>query len=283
MNAIGIIANLQKEEALKTAERILTLCQEHHLKVFFTVECASLLGIPELGYPVHRISEMVDLLVVLGGDGTILRAAREFVGENIPILGVNLGHVGFLAEIEVSELESSMEKILNNDFIVQDRMMLFAEVYRNKQVEASFYALNDIVISKGPFSRTIKLETYINNHLLEAYPGDGVIIASPTGSTGYSLSAGGPIVNPALNLLVVTPICPHMMHHRSVIIAENEVVHIKAYTQQAEVVLTVDGQQGFQLKNDDEILVKKSEYTTKLVKITDVNFYALLHRKLKER
>ena len=283
MNAIGIIANLQKEEALRTAERILALCQEHHLKVFFTVECASLLGIPELGYPVHRISEMVDLLVVLGGDGTILGAARKFVGENIPILGVNLGHVGFLAEIEVSELESSMEKILNNDFIVQDRMMLYAEVHRNKQVEASFYALNDIVISKGPFSRTIKLETYINNHLLEAYPGDGVIIASPTGSTGYSLSAGGPIVNPALNLLVVTPICPHMLHHRSVIIAENENVHIKAYTQQAEVVLTVDGQQGFQLKNDDEILVKKAEHSTKLVKLTDVNFYALLHRKLRER
>ncbi len=283
MNAIGIIANLHKEEVLETAKRILTLCQKYNLKVFFTVECASLLGIPELGYPTHRFSEMVDLLVVLGGDGTILAAARNFVGDEIPILGVNLGHVGFLAEIEVSELESSMEKILNNDFEIQNRMMLYAEVIRKNKVEASFFALNDIVISKGPFSRTIRLETYINNHLLEAYPGDGVIIASPTGSTGYSLSAGGPIVNPALNLLVITPICPHMMHHRSVIIAENEKVLIKAYTQQAEVVLTVDGQQGFQLKNDDEILVKKAEHSTKLVKLTDVNFYALLHRKLRER
>ncbi|UNC92539.1 NAD(+)/NADH kinase [Candidatus Contubernalis alkaliaceticus] len=283
MKAVGIITNLQKEETLATAERILTLCREHDLQVFFTVECASLLGLPELGYPVHRIPEMVDLLLVLGGDGTILAAARKVVGTNIPILGINLGHVGFLAEVEVSDLESSMEKIVSNQFVVQDRMMLYAEVIRNSQVEASFYALNDIVISKGPFSRTIKLKTYINNHLLEAYPGDGVIIASPTGSTGYSLSAGGPIVNPALNLLVVTPICPHMMHHRSVIIAENEKVRIKAYTQQAEVVLTVDGQQGFQLKNDDEIIVKKADYYTKLVKLTDVNFYALLHRKLRER
>lgn len=283
MKAVGIIANLQKKDAVKVAEKIFELCEKHNLKAYFTIQCAALLGRCDIGYPLHMIAELSDMLIVLGGDGTILGVARQFADTNIPILGVNLGHVGFLAEVEISDLELSMEKILNKEFIVQDRMMLYCEVMRDNKVVASFHALNDIVISKGPFSRIIQLETYINNHLLETYPGDGVIIATPTGSTGYSLSAGGPLVNPGLNLLIITPICPHMLHHRSVIIAENETVHIKAYTQQAEVILTVDGQQGFQLRNDDDIIVKKNKFCTKLVKLTDVNFYALLHRKLKER
>jgi len=283
MKAISIIANLQKEEVLEVSEHILNLCKKYGLEVYFTPECASLLGRPQLGYSLEQIADLVDMIIVLGGDGTILRVAREFVGTNISILGVNMGHVGFLAEIELPELEHSMEKIISKKFLVQDRMMLQAEVIREGKLVASFFALNDIVISKGPFSRIIELETYINNQLLEAFPGDGVIIASPTGSTGYSLSAGGPIVNPSLNLLIITPICPHMLHHRSVIIDENEVVHIKAYTQHAEVILTVDGQHGFQLKNNDEIIVKKSTHHTKLVKLTNVNFYALLHRKLRER
>lgn len=283
MRAVGIISNLQKDDVLKVAEEILNLCKKHDLEVYFTLESAVLLGRRELGCTKEKMADMVDLIIVLGGDGTILGVARDFVGTGIPLLGVNLGHVGFLAEIELSDLEFSMEKILKKEFVIEERMMLYCQVVRGGQVVVSFHALNDIVISKGPFSRIIRLETYINEQLLEAYPGDGVIIASPTGSTAYSLSAGGPIANPNLDLLLVTPICPHMLHHRSVIIANNETVTIKAYTQQAEVILTVDGQRGFQLRNDDTIMVRKADYHTRLVKLSDVNFYALLHRKLRER
>ncbi len=283
MEAIGITANLHKAEALEIAKKLIGLCEDYNLKVLLTIECASLLGKSDMGYSMHEIAEMSDILVVLGGDGTLLKVAREFFMADIPILGINLGHIGFLAEVEMSDLEPSMERILKGDYEIEERLMLSSQVIRNGEVAASFHSLNDMVVSKGPFSRIIMLEAYVNDQLLETYPGDGVIVASPTGSTAYSLSAGGPIVNPNLNVLIVTPICPHMLHHRSVIISEKEVVHIKVFTQQAEVILTVDGQHGFQLKNNDEIIIQKSEHSTRLVKVSDVNFYALLHRKLRER
>lgn len=283
MEAIGITANLHKAEALEIAKKLIGLCEDYNLKVHLTIECASLLGKSDMGYSMHEIADMSDILVVLGGDGTLLKVAREFFMADIPILGINLGHIGFLAEVEMSDLEPSMERILKGDYEIEERLMLSSQVIRNGEVAASFHSLNDMVVSKGPFSRIIMLEAYVNDQLLETYPGDGVIVASPTGSTAYSLSAGGPIVNPNLNVLIVTPICPHMLHHRSVIISEKEVVHIKVFTQQAEVILTVDGQHGFQLKNNDEIIIQKSEHSTKLVKVSDVNFYALLHRKLRER
>jgi NAD+ kinase len=163
----------------------------------------------------------------------------------------------------------------------RQRMMLKAVVRRDQEVLERYLALNDIIVSRGPFSRIIKLDAYINNEFLESYSGDGLIVSSPTGSTGYSLSAGGPIVNPSLELLVITPICPHSFYNRSVIVTGSEIIELRVGSGQTQVVLTADGQVGFALEKGDSVIVCRAEQKVRLVHFADNSFYRLLHQKLK--
>ncbi len=223
---------------------------------------------------------MVDVVIVVGGDGTFLRVSRELAHMDLPMLGVNMGHKGFLAEIEVPELEHYLELLIQGDYLLGERMMLQADVFRDGQPYKSFISLNDVIISRGPFSRIIRLNTYVNDDFLECYPGDGMIIASPTGSTGYSLSAGGPILNPMLKALVITPICPHLLYQRSVVVHMEDLVTVNVATKQGEVFLTFDGQEGFALQYQDVIKVQKASCVTRVVNFRGNNFYKLLHDKL---
>jgi len=200
----------------------------------------------------------------------------------VPILGINVGHKGFLAEIEVEQMDRYLQYILTGQYEFLERMMLEAAVRREGRMLGRFIALNDIVISRGPFSRILTLNTYINDDFLESYSGDGVIVATPTGSTGYSLSAGGPIVNPSLELIVITPICPHSLNNRAVIVTAGEHIRMRVDTRQAQVVLTADGQVGFDLEDGDEILVQKAEQKVKLVHFGDSSFYRLAASEIKE-
>lgn len=281
MEGIGIVPNWKKKENVEAIlTRIVAFCQQNNIRLYFP-EADEL--IPQAGVdvlPLQQFIDKTDFLIVLGGDGTILRAARQFCGANLPILGVNLGQMGFLAEVEPPMLEEALQMLLMENYIVQHRLMLTARVFRECRLVAEYTALNDVVISKGTFSRIIYLDTYVNDKHLETYPGDGIIISTPTGSTGYSLSAGGPIVNPALEVMIITPICPHLLHHRTVIVASNERVLIRPWTPQAEGVLTVDGQDGFQLQDGDEVQVVRSPLTTPLIQLHRTDFYSLLHRKL---
>ncbi len=281
MRNLALKINWQKENALATAREIIAFLQSKKVNFYLDEEGAKKLDKPDSYKPQSEWHEMVDIVLVLGGDGTILKVAREFAGKNLPILGINLGDVGFLATVETSELQLGLEKILAEDYLTLNRMMLSATVFRHGKKLAEYEALNDIVISKGPFSRIIELKTYINDDFLEKHPGDGVIISSPTGSTGYSLSAGGPIVNPSLNVIIITPICPHLLHHRSVIVNEKDIIKIQVFTRHTEVVLTVDGQLGFALQNEDEVIVQNSPNKTRLVNFKENNFYKILHHKLK--
>ncbi len=277
---IGVIPNWQKENIHEVIKEIKSFFSSYDVPIYVVPEKEPLL---HLSSPVQEIQEWpqkVDLVIVLGGDGTFLRASRELAYTGLPILGINLGHKGFLAEIEVEKLAVSLQKLINNDYKLGERMMLHTEVLRDGKHFASSISLNDVIISRGPFSRIIKLDTYINDDFLESYPGDGIIIASPTGSTGYSLSAGGPVVNPALNILLITPICPHLLYQRSVVVNKDDVATVVVATKNADIFLTLDGQEGFALNYNDCIKVKRAECVTKVIIFPESNFYKLLHDKL---
>lgn len=281
MKGIGIVPNWKKKDDVEVmVARIVSFCRENNLLAYLaeSEEHQNQEGVEVL--PLHDFVGKADVVIVLGGDGTILRVARQFSGTNLPILGVNLGQMGFLAEVEPPMLETALKMLIEGNYKVRHRMMLSARVYRDDRPVAEYTALNDIVISKGPFSRIIYLDTYVNDKHLESYPSDGIIVATPTGSTGYSLSAGGPIVNPALDVMIITPICPHLLHHRSVIVSSSERVSIRTWTRQAEVILTVDGQVGFTLQDDDIVQVTRAPLTTPLIQLQGSDFYTLLHRKL---
>ncbi|NLZ92908.1 MAG: NAD(+)/NADH kinase, partial [Firmicutes bacterium] len=268
------------EQAKVIAERIAAFCSQHDVQLYVadSPEAVPLADIPPLSPA--KFPGRVDIVVVLGGDGTILRAAHQFNGTNLPLLGVNLGQMGFLAEVEPPQLENALQILLEGNYAVHHRLMLWARVYREDRQVKEFVALNDIVISKGHDSRIIYLDTYVNDKMLETYPCDGIIISTPTGSTGYSLSAGGPIVNPDLDVMIITPICPHLLHHRSVIVASSERISVHPWTRQAEVMITVDGQTGCFLQDSDVVQITRAPLTTPLVQLQGKDFYTLLHHKL---
>lgn len=277
---IGVIPNWRKENAGVVITRIRSFFEQHDIPVYVVPEKEHLIHLTPPLQEYKTWPEKVDLVVVVGGDGTFLRASRELAYTNLPILGINLGYKGFLAEIEIGDLDHSLNMLMEGDYLVGERMMLQTDVFRENSPFASSISLNDVIISRGPFSRIIRLDTYINDDFLESYPGDGMIIASPTGSTGYSLSAGGPVVNPALKALVITPICPHLLYQRSVIVTPDDVVTIIVATEQADIFLTIDGQEGFALNYQDRIKVRKADCSTRVITFPGYNFYKLLHDKL---
>lgn len=281
MKGIGIFPNWKKkQDVLEIISRIVTFCNREGIAVFLP-ESEEAEAQPGASFiSLDQFVGNVEIVIVLGGDGTILRVARELNGTNLPILGVNLGQMGFLAEVEPPALEAALQLLLDGAYKIWHRLMLSARVYRNDRLIGEYTALNDVVITKGPFSRIIYVDTYVNDIHLESYPSDGIIVATPTGSTGYSLSAGGPIVNPALDVMIITPICPHLLHHRSVIVSSSERVLIRTSTRQSEVVLTVDGQVGFPIQDQDMVQVTRAPMTTPLIQLQGSDFYSLLHRKL---
>ncbi len=279
MKAVGLIPNLKKDKTGEITRRLYHYFKEKSIELLLTPECTCLINEHHDGISKDTMAQSADIIVTLGGDGTILKVAREYAPYNVPILGVNLGKKGFLAEIEVEELKEYLDNLIAGRYTIEERMMLDAKVVRHGQEISKFSALNDVVIAKGPFSRIVEIETSVNGNLLETYPGDGLIISTPTGSTGYSFSAGGPVISSNMDLTIITPICPHLMHNRSVIISPDEVVKAQLKTDYSEVVLTVDGQQGFTLQVEDEILIYRSNYRAKLLKLRDRSFFKLLHDK----
>lgn len=221
------------------------------------------------------------LVLVIGGDGTMLRAARTVYGREIPILGINQGYLGFLTEIETDKLQESLQQLLQGDYDIERRMMLTAKVYRDGACIADVNALNDMVVTKGALSRIIKLELLLDNQLVERYHGDGLIFSTPTGSTGYSLSAGGPVVHPAIDLCIVAPICPHSLIARPLIFSPEHTLTVRLDANNAPAMLTVDGQNGVELKKGDMIQISKAEHDTGLIVLEKRNFFAVLREKLK--
>lgn len=230
----------------------------------------------------HEIARDADLVVVLGGDGTLIAAARLAGERNLPVLGVNLGSLGFLTEITLGELYPAVERCLKGDFEVSERMMLAASVVRAGEVVERHRVLNDVVINKGALARIIDMETSVNGRYLTTFKADGLIISTPTGSTGYSLSANGPIIHPELECISITPICPHTLTNRPLVMAGDARIAIKLNSTIDEAVfLTLDGQVGVKLVSGDVVQIRKSEHATRLVQSRSKDYFEVLRTKLK--
>lgn len=232
----------------------------------------------------------VECAIVLGGDGTLIRCATHLMGLDIPILGINLGTVGFLAEIEKHNISLALDRLFADDYMIENRLMLHGEFpmvpshmsHDEKDINLC-YALNDIVITRKGHSRIINIKIYVNDELVDDYRGDGVIISTPTGSTSYNLSAGGPIITHRANVMVVTPICPHSLSPRSVVVSaeDNIKVVLRSRDELDEpAIATCDGQTVIELGKEDEILIKKAQYSTGLIRLNQTSVYEILRSKL---
>jgi NAD+ kinase len=227
------------------------------------------------------IPDHVEMIIVLGGDGTLLSVARLVGVHEVPILGVNLGGLGFLTEITLEELYRVLERIIQGDFVTDERVVLNAAVIRRGDRMAEFTVLNDAVINKGALARIIDLETTINGEYLTTFKSDGLIISTPTGSTAYNLSAGGPIVYPSLHSIIITPICPHTLTNWPIMVPDDVEIRAILKAKQQEVILTLDGQQGFYLEFEDVVEVRKAESRILLIKSPYRHYFEVLREKLK--
>lgn len=279
MERVGLVVNLHKVRSRRFIQMLIEWFEQRGVQVVLPRTSES----EELSYgcPVIEFLENVNIIMTLGGDGTLLGVARQVADKGTPILGVNLGQLGFLTDLEVPDLFPSLEKLLLGDYQIEPRMMLFAEVQREGSSAASFIALNDVVISKGPISRIIRMETYVGNDYLSTYRADGIVISSPTGSTAYSLSAGGPIVDPDLEVMIVTPICPHTLYARPFILPDNQEVKVVLRSDSPEVMLTIDGQIGYPLQKNDCVSIRRASVCTNLVKVKKRSFSEVLRLKLR--
>ncbi len=227
----------------------------------------------------ESIPDDTDCAVVLGGDGTILHAAQDLSERDIPILGINLGTLGFLAEVEPDEISMAIDKIRNKEYFTSEHMMM-----QVGSGDKKIQALNDTVISRSGFSRLIRLKLSINGTPLQIYTGDGIIISTPTGSTAYNLSAGGPVVSPKADMFVITPICPHSLSERSLVISSSDTIEVEVMrskkTQEDEAVVTTDGQLFDNMRVGDKIIIERSSRITRLIRFEENGFYRVLISKL---
>ncbi len=277
--AIGLILNHRKKQPVLMGKQLIEKFQSKGMKVFAPEKEGLALGM-DSAFITSELGKKVQCVLTLGGDGTILRAARFVAPHDVPILGINMGTLGFLTEVEVSEIETALEKLFNGNFWVENRMMLEAEIKRKGQIIKSFSGLNDIVINKGPLARLITLEIFVGKEFVTTYKADGVIVASPTGSTAYSLSAGGPIVYPEIEVTILTPICPHTLGARPIVLPSYKTVRV-IIINQAESMLTIDGQNGFELAKEDEIIIAKAPYSVRMIRIKEKRFFSVLREKIK--
>lgn len=233
------------------------------------------------------IGDNADCMLVLGGDGTMLQAARATVKKNIPMLGINLGTVGYLAEIELIDIEKALDRLLADDYALEERMMLIGIVKKTGKELEEDWALNDISITRSGSLQIIKYSIYVNDMFLYSYSADGVMVATPTGSTGYNLSAGGPIVEPKAKLLLITPICPHTLNTRSIILSAEDRITIEINAgregEMQEVEANFDGSHKVILNTGDKIEIKQSEKKTDIIKLSNVSFLEVLHKKMNEK
>jgi NAD+ kinase len=223
----------------------------------------------------------LDCIFVLGGDGTFLSAVRWIGDHHIPILGVKFGEVGFLAEIAEEDLYPAAEKVLKGDFILRQRMRLVVKVMRGEKIRARETVLNDVVINRGALARLAHIETRIDDHYLTTYSADGLIVATPTGSTAYSLAAGGPVIHPAVPGIILTPICPFTLTNRPLIVPQSADITIRLAEGSSDIVLTFDGQKGLELNDQDEIQVKKGPHPVHLITLPERQYFDILKNKLK--
>jgi NAD+ kinase len=257
-----------------------TWLRERQITVLLDTTSAVMLS-EQGGIQKTQLADKADVLLVLGGDGTILNAARLAAERSIPILGVNMGGLGFLTEVRLDNLYESLERVFANDYVLDERLMLQAHVHRHGETVARGIVLNDIVISKGTLARMIELKIAIQGQFVTNLRADGLIVGTPTGSTAYSLSAGGPIINPAVQSLILTPISPHTLTHRPLIVPLDAEIEVTLTSKDDGAMATLDGQVGIAMTQGDTAVIQASGHRTKLIRFPESHYYEVLREKLK--
>jgi len=286
IKSIGVIVKPHQPDALET------LCA---LTKWLSERDIAFVGLPEIerdqiehhtGCKIQivaeaEISQQVDLMLVLGGDGTMIATARMLGDNQVSVLGVNYGGLGYLAEFPIEEMFPALEAILAGQYQVQQRLMLRVELWRGEELVTQNRVLNDVVINKSALARIIEIEARLSDQFVNSFRADGLIVATPTGSTAYNLSAGGPIIFPSMNAMVITPICPFTLSNRPIVVPDDSVIEVRLITEKEEVALTLDGQVGCSLQAGDRILIRKSNTAFNLVQPPNRNYFEVLRNKLK--
>jgi NAD+ kinase len=282
---VGIVLKQHQPDALKT------MCE---LASWLAARDLTLVGGPEIerdaitkqtGCAVaevdaEKLAANVDLVLVLGGDGTMIATSRMVADTEVPVLGINFGGLGYLAEFRIEELYAALESILSGNYRLDKRVMLSVEVPGEAQ-PANHRVLNDVVINKSALARIIEIEAYLNGQFVNSFRADGLIVSTPTGSTAYNLSAGGPVIFPSMNAVVITPICPFTLSNRPIVVPDDAIIELRLKTDKEDVALTLDGQVGLPLKVDDRVVIRKSKTTFNLVQPMNRNYFDVLRDKLR--
>jgi len=286
INRIGIVLKPNQPKALKTICELAVWLAERNIRLFGGPEIERQRIENETGcaveeVPTNKLAGEVDLMLVLGGDGTMIATARLIGDQEVPVLGVNYGGLGYLTEFRIEELYGALEMILSGNYRLDKRVMLDVELQRNDKVITSNRVLNDVVINKSALARIIEIDVSFNHQFVSSFRADGLIVATPTGSTAYNLSAGGPIVFPSMNAMVLTPICPFTLSNRPLVVPDSGEIELTLKTDNEEVALTLDGQVGCPMQVEDRVMIRKSRTTFNLIQPSNRNYFDVLRDKLR--
>ena len=283
---IGIVLKPHQPEALKTICELGVWLAERNIQLFggpeierARIETQTGCAVEEV--PSEKLAGAVDLMLVLGGDGTMIATARMIGDQEVPVLGVNYGGLGYLAEFRIEELYTALESILAGNYRLDKRVMLAVELVRDGVALTTNRVLNDVVINKSALARIIEIEAFFNSQFVNSFRADGLIVSTPTGSTAYNLSAGGPVIFPSMNTVVITPICPFTLSNRPIVVPDNAEIELILKTDKEEVALTLDGQVGFPLKVEDRVVIRKSRTAFNLIQPSNRNYFDVLRDKLR--
>ncbi|MCZ2073687.1 NAD(+) kinase [bacterium] len=280
IETVGIISKPNVEQAHAVVPGLIEWLRNRKIAVRYDHQTA-VYARANNGISREQVPQGAQLVIVLGGDGTLLSAARAVGGSGIPLFPINLGGLGFLTAITIDEIYPELERALRGEHRIGRRRMLACQILRDEEIVGRYEALNDAVITKGGPARIIDLDTYVDSHFVCAYKSDGLIVSTPTGSTAYSLSAGGPIIFPSVGALCITPICPHMLTNRPVIVSDTSVIRVVCLAKDGDAFLTIDGQVGETLKQNDAIVCRQSPHTISLIRPPKMLFFDVLREKLK--
>jgi NAD+ kinase len=283
---VGIVVKPHQQDALKTVCEVVSWLGERGIKVIGPPGLEAERIEHETGCVVEVVdaddlAAKVDLMLVLGGDGTMIATSRMVRDTEVSVLGVNYGGLGYLAEFRVEELYAALTTILEGNYVIEKRVMLSVELRRGEEQVTRNRVLNEIVINKSALARIIEIEAYLNQQFVNSFRADGLIVSTPTGSTAYNLSAGGPVIYPSMNAVVITPICPFTLSNRPIVVPDESLIELRLKTANEDVALTLDGQVGFPLKPGDRVLIRKSKATFNLVQPMNRNYFEVLRDKLR--
>lgn len=283
---VGVVVKPNQPEALNTVCHLVEWLAAHGIKVVGTpdldrqrIEGETSCAVEVVEH--EKLAANVELIVVLGGDGTMIATSRMIGDYDVPVVGINFGTLGYLAEFRVEEMYTALESIFTGDYRVETRVRLAVDLMRGEEILMHSRVLNDVVINKSALARIIELEAFMNGQLISAFRADGLIISTPTGSTAYNLSAGGPVIYPSMNAVVITPICPFTLSDRPIVVPDDAVIELGLRTPNEEVVLTLDGQVGLPIQPEHRVRIRKSLTTFKIVQPKNRNYFEVLREKLR--